>query len=86
MDTLYQTGIMFISRIFFFHLYESPRYLVHSGKHREAFLVLEQIVKVNGDTFEVGIEDVWDKLVGTRHHSPQRILDPDPQERLIRIG
>lgn len=58
---------MYICRVFFFHLYESPRYLVHSGKPREAVRVLQQIIKVNGKSFHVDMEDVRDhyQLVGS---------------------
>lgn len=53
---------MFTCRIFFFHLYESPRYLVHSRKPQEAVHVLQQIIKINGSTFTIDIEDVRDHI------------------------
>lgn len=54
---------MFVCRIFFFHLYESPRYLVHAGRPEDAVYVLQQITKVNGSSVLVELEDVHDKII-----------------------
>lgn len=54
---------MYICRVVFFHLYESPKYLVHAGRLQDAAFVLHEISKVNGNTLEVKIEDVHDLAI-----------------------
>lgn len=44
----------------FFRLHESPRYLVHAGRHREAIESLQMISKFNGSELSLNIEDVQD--------------------------
>lgn len=55
---------MFVCRVVFFQLYESPRYLVHAGRPEEAVYVLQQINKVNGNKLDVRLQDVHDKIAG----------------------
>lgn len=62
---------MFIARMVFFRLHESPRYLVHAGRHREAIESLQMISKFNGSELSLNIEDVQD------HHQP---TGPSPGE------
>ncbi|KAG6812306.1 hypothetical protein H0H92_003479 [Tricholoma furcatifolium] len=52
---------MFISRILFFRLHESPRYLVHAGRHQEAIESLQLISRFNGSDLSIEIEDVQDQ-------------------------
>lgn len=49
----------------FFRLHESPRYLVHAGRHQEAVESLQLISKFNGSELSLHLEDVQDR-VGTR--------------------
>lgn len=51
---------MFIARILFFRLHESPRYLVHAGRPREAIESLQLISRFNGSELEIDLEDVDD--------------------------
>ncbi|TFK52346.1 MFS general substrate transporter [Heliocybe sulcata] len=51
---------MFIARILFFRLHESPRYLVNAGRKREAVQALQMISQYNGDELSIGIHDVDD--------------------------
>lgn len=53
---------MFLARIAFFRLHESPRYLVHAGRHQEAIESLQMISKFNGSELELDVEDVRDHL------------------------
>ena len=55
---------MFICRVFLFRLYESPRYLVHAGRREDAVTALQQIIKINGLSIELGVKDVDDHIVG----------------------
>jgi hypothetical protein len=55
---------MFVCRVFLFRLHESPRYLVHAGRHEEAVYALQQITKINGLSIELGLTDVDDCTVG----------------------
>lgn len=52
---------MFLARILFFRLHESPRYLVHAGRHREALENLQLISRFNGSDITLDLEDVDDR-------------------------
>jgi hypothetical protein len=56
-----QTLSMFLARILFFRLHESPRYLVHAGRHREALESLQLISRFNGSDITIDLEDVDDR-------------------------
>ncbi|KAG5646001.1 hypothetical protein DXG03_004603 [Asterophora parasitica] len=51
---------MFLARIVFFRLHESPRYLVHAGRPLEAIESLQMISRFNGSDLALEIEDVED--------------------------
>lgn len=51
---------MFIARMVFFRLHESPRYLVHAGRHQEAIESLQMISRFNGSELSLNLEDVQD--------------------------
>ena len=51
---------MFLARIVFFRLYESPRYLVHAGRPQEAVKALQMISRFNGSDLSVELDDVVD--------------------------
>lgn len=51
---------MFLARIVFFRLYESPRYLVHAGRPHEAVKSLQLIAKFNGSDLSIELADVRD--------------------------
>jgi len=70
------TLAMFFARIVFFRLYESPRYLVHAGRHQEAIESLQMISKFNGSELSLNLEDVQD------HHDPSKgVIDESGAER-----
>lgn len=54
---------MFISRILFFRLHESAKYLVHAGRPSEALVALQRISRVNGDAVTWHLSDVADEGV-----------------------
>ncbi|KAF6754913.1 MFS general substrate transporter [Ephemerocybe angulata] len=58
---------MFIARILFFRLHESPRFLVHAGRPADALKSLELISQFNGSALDLELEDVRD------HHLPSEI-------------
>lgn len=60
--TLPQTLSMFLGRIVFFRLHESPRYLVHAGRPHDAIKSLQMISKFNGSNLSIELEDVRDHL------------------------
>ncbi|KIJ97555.1 hypothetical protein K443DRAFT_241093 [Laccaria amethystina LaAM-08-1] len=51
---------MFLGRIVFFRLHESPRYLVHAGRPHDAIKSLQMISKFNGSNLSIELEDVRD--------------------------
>jgi hypothetical protein len=54
---------MFIARVLFFKLYESPRYLVNAGRQQDAVHALRKIAQYNGHTANIDLADVQDELV-----------------------
>ncbi|KAH7924538.1 MFS general substrate transporter [Leucogyrophana mollusca] len=52
---------MFLARIVFFRLHESPRFLVHAGRHQEALESLQLISRFNGSEIPLDLEDVDDR-------------------------
>jgi hypothetical protein len=53
---------MFLARIVFFRLHESPRYLVHAGRPQDAIESLQMISRFNGSELELDLEDVVDRI------------------------
>ncbi|KAF9439932.1 MFS general substrate transporter [Macrolepiota fuliginosa MF-IS2] len=51
---------MFLARIVFFRLPESPRYLVYAGRPHEAVKSLQMISKFNGSDLKIELDDVAD--------------------------
>ncbi|KAI0249030.1 major facilitator superfamily domain-containing protein [Lactifluus subvellereus] len=56
------TLAMFLARIVFFRLHESPRYLVHAGRPQDALETLRMISKFNGSELELDLKDVEDHI------------------------
>lgn len=60
---------MFVARMVFFRLHESPRYLVHAGRPEEAIESLQLISKFNGSELSLGLDDVADHhIAATESH------------------
>jgi hypothetical protein len=53
---------MFLGRIVFFRLHESPRYLVHAGRKQDALESLQMISRFNGSELALDLEDVEDHI------------------------
>ena len=73
---------MFVARILFFRLYESPRYLVHAGRHEEALESLQLISRFNGCELPLQLCDVADDMPTPRVGEaapflPETPADPD---------
>ena len=51
---------MFLARMVFFRLHESPRYLVHAGRPQDAIKSLQSISRFNGSDIPIELEDVRD--------------------------
>lgn len=52
---------MFLARMVFFRLHESPRYLVHAGRAQEALENLQLISRFNGEELPLDLDDVDDQ-------------------------
>lgn len=50
--------IMFCCRFFFFHLYESPKFLMGRGKDDEAVRVVHEVARINGKTSDLTLADL----------------------------
>jgi len=61
---------MFLARIVFFRLHESPRYLVHAGRPQEAIESLQLISRFNGSDLSLELDDVRD------HHNRPDVEAP----------
>ena len=57
-----KTLTMFLARMVFFRLHESPRYLVHAGRPQDALESLQMISRFNGSELELDLEDVVDRI------------------------
>ncbi|CAI2164325.1 3850_t:CDS:2 [Funneliformis geosporum] len=51
------TFLMLMSRIFFFRLQESPKYLMSRNRKHDAILVLRKIAKINGNDMQIHSSD-----------------------------
>jgi hypothetical protein len=58
---------MFLGRILFFRLHESPRYLVHAGRKQDALESLQMISRFNGSELALDLEDVEDIRIPPSH-------------------
>lgn len=61
---------MFLGRIVFFRLHESPRYLVHAGRKQDALESLQMISRFNGSELALDLEDVEDHIRVPPSHLP----------------
>lgn len=52
------TMIMVFGRVFWFRLYESPRFLMMKGRYEEAIGVLEKLAKLNGKVISLTANDL----------------------------
>lgn len=57
-----QSISMFLCRIVFFRLQESPKFLTASLRHSEAVIALQRISRINGEERSWGLKDVVDHL------------------------
>ena len=57
-----QTLLMTACRVIFFRLYESPRYLVATGRSTEAMESLQLISRFNGEELDLSLLDVRDHI------------------------
>ncbi|KAL0961499.1 hypothetical protein HGRIS_006441 [Hohenbuehelia grisea] len=71
---------MFIARMVFFRLHESPRYLVHAGRPQEALESLQMISRFNGSDLTLELEDVDDHHPATSSPDIGRGADRDKDE------
>ncbi|KAJ7043097.1 MFS general substrate transporter [Mycena alexandri] len=81
------TLAMFLARIVFFRLYESPRFLVHAGRPKEALEALQLIARFNGNTGlagELQLQDVDDTAAAVP--APDAIEGPGPGSGYQPIG
>ena len=57
-----QTLLMTAGRVIFFRMYESPRYLVATGRSTEAMESLQLISRFNGEELDLSLQDVRDHI------------------------
>jgi hypothetical protein len=62
---------MFLGRILFFRLHESPRYLVQAGRKQDALESLQMISRFNGSELALDLEDVEDHIRVPPSHLPR---------------
>lgn len=79
---------MFLGRIVFFRLHESPRYLVHAGRKQDALESLQMISKFNGSELALELEDVEDHIRVPPSHLPRSAFSTGnslPSPRLFNV-
>lgn len=74
---------MFLARIVFFRLHESPRYLVNAGRHQEAIQALQMISKFNGSELSLDVEDVRDHLRPSEIIASNNVSRQSPQGDIV---
>ena len=77
---------MFLGRILFFRLHESPRYLVHAGRKQDALESLQMISRFNGSELALDLEDVEDYIRVLPSHLPDSAYTTEsglPSSRLF---
>ncbi|KAM0808258.1 putative Major facilitator superfamily transporter [Seiridium cardinale] len=52
------TLIMFLSRFLFFHIYESPKYLMGKGRDEDAVKIVREVARRNGKETPLTVEDL----------------------------
>lgn len=95
-DNIAKTFSMFLARIVFFRLHESPRYLVNAGRPQEALENLQLISRFNGSELSLELEDVDDRqppkplmngLTGSEERipflTPSNVADAPPRPTII---
>ncbi|CAH7668600.1 major facilitator superfamily domain-containing protein [Phakopsora pachyrhizi] len=75
------TLLMFLSRVLFFRIMESPKYLIASGRSADAIIVLEEISAQNGVELIVSESD----LIDQRHSDAQGLLVRNNEDRSYRL-
>ncbi|KAF9493580.1 MFS general substrate transporter [Pleurotus eryngii] len=70
---------MFLARMVFFKLHESPRFLVHAGRPQEALESLQLISRFNGSDLTLMLDDVDDQRP-ERISSPQQMADEQSKQ------
>ena len=79
---------MFLGRIVFFRLHESPRYLVHAGRKQDALESLQMISRFNGSELALELEDVEDHIRVPPSHVPRSAFSTGnslPSPRLFNV-
>lgn len=73
---------MFLARMVTFRLHESPRFLVHAGRHQEALESLQMISKFNGNNIVLALEDVDDQRPQAVSF-PQQVIHNNDQDQSL---
>ncbi|KAJ8469013.1 hypothetical protein ONZ45_g17037 [Pleurotus djamor] len=73
------TLTMFLARMVFFKLHESPRYLVHAGRPQEALESLQMISRFNGSDLSLVLDDVDDQRPTRTSSPPHEPSEADKQ-------
>ncbi|CDO69845.1 hypothetical protein BN946_scf184884.g4 [Trametes cinnabarina] len=76
------TLTMFLARIVFFRLHESPRFLVHAGRPEEAIESLQLISRFNGEELDLNAEDVQDTVQPSATIEPGTVDDAYKDDRV----
>ncbi|OSC97208.1 MFS general substrate transporter [Trametes coccinea BRFM310] len=74
---------MFLARIVFFRLHESPRYLVHAGRPEEAVESLQMISRFNGEEIDLNTEDVEDTVQPSASGSQNGVDDVHKDDHVV---
>ncbi|KAI0637103.1 MFS general substrate transporter [Trametes polyzona] len=71
---------MFLARMVFFRLHESPRYLVHAGRPHEAMESLQMISRFNGEEIDLDLEDIEDTVQTPAPAAPTSVPRDAPKD------
>ena len=82
-DIYTKTFAMFLARMVFFRLHESPRYLVHAGRPQDALESLQMISRFNGSELDLELKDVEDRISHAQDSAVRAANGGPPSSRLF---
>ncbi|CAG8458276.1 454_t:CDS:2 [Dentiscutata erythropus] len=76
------TFIMFVCRIIFFRLQESPKFLISQDQIHDAVVVLRKIAKINGNPIDIKESDIQSAAMNSNSNYTESFTSDAPQSQV----